>query len=296
MIALVVAGALAAGGLVGLARAARPAPLRLAPARPTRFGALDGVRGGRLALPRWQTVAARLGRPGFAALGLPGRISADLAVLGTTEEVVAAELAVAFVAGPTLVAFSWVAGAVAGAALPAAPAAIAALGSGPLLAAVALGQVRRSAARARSELTALLTGYLSLVALGQAAGMGVEEALVTAAELPETWATERISAALASAALGGDSLWVGLERLGAELGVAALVELAAQMALAGIEGAAVRESLAAKAAGLRTRALSETEARANSTTELLSIPAVVVAVGFMVFVSYPALVRVLGGL
>lgn len=301
MIALVAAGAFAALGLVGLARAGRPAPLPSVPLRPQR-GRLDGPTttnaahgaSGLLGAPR--AAAGRIGRYGFDLFGLGGRLRADIAVLATSEEVVAAELAAAFVAGPALMLAAWAVTAAAGAALPTGVTVAATLAAGPLLAVVALRQVRRSAARARGEMTAILTSYLSLVALGQAAGMGVEEALVSAAELPETWATERISSALASAALGGMSLWAGLERMGVEVGVPALVELAAQMALAGSEGAAVRESLTAKAAGLRTRALAEAEARANSTTELLSIPATVVAVGFMVFVAYPALTRVLGGL
>ena len=77
-------------------------------------------------------------------------------------------------------------------------------------------------------------------------------------------------------------------RLGAAIGVDELDELAASLALAGTEGARIRSSLTAKSASLRRRRMSEAESRANSTTERLFLPSIILMVAFMVFLMYPA--------
>ena len=66
--------------------------------------------------------------------------------------------------------------------------------------------------------------------------------------------------------------------------------------LAGTEGARVRESLAAKAASLRSHELSQAEAEAQSASERMSLPVVLLFLGFLVFVGYPALDRIVTGL
>jgi len=58
--------------------------------------------------------------------------------------------------------------------------------------------------------------------------------------------------ALDGARLARETPWSALGRLGTELGIGELSELAASVSLAGTEGAKVRASLAAKAASLRT--------------------------------------------
>jgi tight adherence protein C len=73
-----------------------------------------------------------------------------------------------------------------------------------------------------------------------------------------------------------------------------LADLADVIALAGDDGAAVADTLAAKAAALRTRQLAESSTAANAASEKLTLPGVVLAFGFLVLVCYPALARVLG--
>jgi hypothetical protein len=87
-----------------------------------------------------------------------------------------------------------------------------------------------------------------------------------------------------------------LERLGNELGVAELGELAASVGLAGAEGAKVRASLGAKAASLRSHQLAEAETTAQTATEKMSLPVVLLFAGFLCFIGYPAIERVLAGL
>ena len=68
------------------------------------------------------------------------------------------------------------------------------------------------------------------------------------------------------------------------------------MALAGTEGARVRASLAAKAASLRTHELAEAETADQAATERMSLPVVLLFAGFLLFLGYPAVEKVLTGL
>jgi tight adherence protein C len=70
--------------------------------------------------------------------------------------------------------------------------------------------------------------------------------------------------------------------------------LAASVSLAGTEGAKVRTSLAAKAGALRTHQI--TDAEGNATAERMSLPVMLLFLGFLAFIAYPALTQVLSGL
>ncbi len=75
-----------------------------------------------------------------------------------------------------------------------------------------------------------------------------------------------------------------------------LGELAASAALAGAEGARVKASVAAKAKGLRARVLADVETAAQSASERMSLPIVLLLVGFVLFLGFPAVTQVLHGL
>jgi hypothetical protein len=66
--------------------------------------------------------------------------------------------------------------------------------------------------------------------------------------------------------------------------------LASLIAMAGEEGAAVRQTVAAKARTIRERITADTELAAGAMTEIMSLPNVVLVMGFLVFLGYPALV------
>ena len=83
--------------------------------------------------------------------------------------------------------------------------------------------------------------------------------------------------------------------LGVDLGVSELEELAAAVGLAGQEGARIRSSLAAKASTARRHELAEAESEANTVTERLFLPGVLLLTGFILFIGYPAVARILGG-
>ncbi len=102
--------------------------------------------------------------------------------------------------------------------------------------------------------------------------------------------------ALTDARLRGEPSWNGLAHLGEAIGVGELQELAASAGLAGDEGARVRVSIAAKARAIRMRGLADAEGAAQSASERMSLPVVLLMTGFIVFLGYPAIAAVLNGL
>lgn len=156
--------------------------------------------------------------------------------------------------------------------------------------------VHRDAERRRATFKHALGAFFNLVGINIAAGKGVEGALETAASAGQGPAFREIRQALYRAKITGATPWSGLDRLGAEIGVAELRELAAAVGLAGDMGARVRGSLAAKAQTLRHRGLAEIEEAANAANERMSIPVVVLVVAFITFIGYPAVYRIMHGL
>ncbi len=156
--------------------------------------------------------------------------------------------------------------------------------------------LRGRAADRRRSFRHALSAFLDIVAVSLAGGRGVDSALRDGANAGQGWAFDALRSALLEAQLLGETPWSGLARLGNELDVPELGELAASAALAGSEGARVRGSLGAKARSLRLRGLTEVEASAHSASELMSVPVVLLMFGFVVFLGYPAIVRVLEGI
>ena len=60
------------------------------------------------------------------------------------------------------------------------------------------------------------------------------------------------------------------------------------MTLAG-DGAQVRDSLSAKASGIRMRDLAELESEAQARSETMVLPVALMFAGFLVLIGYPAL-------
>lgn len=257
----------------------------LRPLRPGSAGPLPAPPAPRLLA----TVGRRLGSALASSKSSTG-LGQDLALLGRSEEAHAATTALAAICGAAAPVIGLGALSLLGAGIP--PVVItvgcpASFLAGALVPSVSL---RRTAARARAALVHSIACWLELVALAQAGGMGIESALEAASTVTDDASFARLRQALERSRHAGRSPWDGLSRLGRELGVAELEELAASVALAGTEGARIRASLTAKSASLRRRQMAQAESRANSTTERLFLPAIVLMVGFMVFLVYPAAV------
>ncbi|WP_435581612.1 type II secretion system F family protein [Amycolatopsis thermoflava] len=244
--------------------------------------------------------ALRVGRPfikPLAALGLPNRkLRNDLAVTGKRIEHHLAEKATLALTGlllPILMQLLLVVADVGlGWEVPAVASLLFALG-GFLLPDIS---VRQEAERRRSTFRHALSAYLNLIRVLLAGGAGVDGALSDAVNIGKGWAFQQLRRALVTAKLTRATPWSTLGQLGTELDVHQLSELAASVSLAGTEGARVRASLAAKAAALRTRELTDAEGEAQAATERMSLPVVMLFGGFLIFIGFPALASVLGGL
>lgn len=248
-------------------------------------------------------VAARLGRPAADLLGhlgagwlVPGRIRQDLAVLDRSAERHLAEKVTLCLVGVLLVtALAGLAG------LDGVHMALVV----PLWGALLLGiggfvvpdlGIHADANRRRRDFRHALSSFLDLVVVALAGGGGVESALSDAVSIGGGWAFSYLRRALDQARLAREAPWTALGRLGGELGVEELSELAASVGLAGSEGAKVRSSLAAKAASLRTHQLAEAETEDQAASERMSLPVVLLFAGFLFFIGFPAVERVLESL
>lgn len=156
--------------------------------------------------------------------------------------------------------------------------------------------LRSRAADRRRAFRYALSAYLDLVNVLLAGGAGVETALAAAAEAGDGWAFDHLRQSIVRARSTRSSPWTTLAELGRFLGVQDLVELAANVELAGEQGARIRTSLMAKAQALRGRHAAEVEAEANAATERMGVPTVVMFIGFLVLLGYPAAVTVMGGI
>jgi tight adherence protein C len=156
--------------------------------------------------------------------------------------------------------------------------------------------LRSEADERRKAFKQALGSFLDLVVISLAGGTGVESALRDAASVGRGWAFAQLRNALEVTALTGETPWAALARLGEEVGVTELVELSATVSLAGTEGARVRDSLAVKAASLRDHALAAAEAEAQSTTEKMALPVVLLFLGFLILIGYPAVDAVVNNL
>lgn len=244
--------------------------------------------------------AAKLGRPFVApllALRLPGaRVVRDLAMLGRPTAAHVAQKATLAIVGLALPLGLHLVLATAGTSWGI---------EFPLTAALVLAtlgfllpdlQVRAEAATRRAGFRHALSAYLDLVCVTLAGGAGVTSALDDSAAIGHGWAFAHLRRALDTARLTRTTPWATLGKLGEQLDITELAELAASISLAGTEGAKVRQSLAAKAAALRTHQITDTEAAAQSATERMSLPVMALFLGFLAFIAYPALTQVLNGL
>jgi tight adherence protein C len=293
-------GAGAGAGVVLIARGAFPprasladslAQLRLPQPAPVVAAEEAGGFAARLGAP----VAHALARAGAGGL-VWARVRRDLTVLGRSPERHLAEKATLAILGLVLAPACATAAALGGLALPLALPAwaglVCALGGFVL---PDLGIHAEAEAR-RRDFRHALSAFLDLVVIALAGGGGVETALADAAGIGEGWAFDQLRRALGQARLARSSPWAALEQLGVELGVVELGELAASVGLAGTEGAKVRSSLAAKAASLRSHQLAEAETAAQAATERMSLPVVLLFAGFLCFIGFPAIERVMAGI
>ncbi|WP_018653542.1 type II secretion system F family protein [Actinomadura flavalba] len=154
--------------------------------------------------------------------------------------------------------------------------------------------LRQEAAARRQDFRHVVGAFLDLVSMNLAGGRGVPEALMTASSVGEGWAMQRLRDALSNARITGQTPWQALGRLGEELGIAELRDLAGALTLVADDGAQVRKSLAARAASMRSRELSELEGKAGERSQSMLVAQLFLCGAFLIFLSYPAMMRVMG--
>ncbi len=163
---------------------------------------------------------------------------------------------------------------------------LAGLGIGYVL---ADSRLRKKANARREEFLRALSAYLGLVNILLAGGSHSDGALQKAARVGSGWAFDELKAAMDWSQVNGLPPSAGFERLAEEIDVPDIEELAATIRLASEQGASPKEALSCKAETLNLLELAGTRMKADATTERMSVPTVIVAIAFVMFIGYPAL-------
>jgi tight adherence protein C len=150
-------------------------------------------------------------------------------------------------------------------------------------------EVKGQADKRRRDFRHAIGAFLDLVAMNLSGGRGVPEALMAAGEIGDGWAFWRIRDALSNARITGQTPWQALGALGDEVQVNELKDLSAALGLVAEDGAKVRESLSARAASLRRRELADLEGQAGEKSQSMLVAQMLLAVGFLIFLIYPAI-------
>jgi len=150
-------------------------------------------------------------------------------------------------------------------------------------------QLLEQAQKHRAAFRGAFVAYLDLVKILLAGGSHSDGALYQAAQAGHGQAFAEIRGSLDWSRVHGRPLSAGLARLGDELGVEEVSEVAATINLAETEGSSPSEPLARKAEAAAAKTLADAQAAANALTERMSMPTVVIAFAFVVFIAYPAL-------
>ncbi len=246
----------------------------------------ESVRARRIGATVWTALESRGWR-------VPAGVRADLAVMGRSVESHLGMSVLAGVAGlfaPTVMLAPAVALLGLSPVVPLWLALIGALGGFALTTA----QLSTQATERRRDFRHVVGAFLDLVAMNLAGGRGVPEALSSASQLSDGWAMVRLRDTIEAARLQGVTPWAALGDLGDEMAVEELRDLAAALALVAEDGAQVRDSLSARAASMRQREMADTESRAAQRSQSMLVAQLLLCVGFLIFLIYPAISEIVG--
>ena len=160
---------------------------------------------------------------------------------------------------------------------------------GVVLVVVDLGQRAEEASR---DLRHQLSAYLDVLTMLLAANQGNEGALRLAAEAGDGRLFVELRRRMLEAATAGRPAVSALGRLGRDLGLVELVEIAASASLATSQGAPVARSLVAKTDSLRSALQAEQEQDARVRTGKITFPLVAMGMVFIIVGLYPALATI----
>lgn len=224
---------------------------------------------------------------------LPGMIRSDLAVLNRSVEQHLGSTLIAGIVGAFAPAVALSPLMFFGVISPVLPLWLAIVGA-VLGMAVGQLQLHSEATDKRRDFRHVVSAFLDLVSMNLAGGRGVPEALSAAAGVSQGWGMLRLRETIENARLQGVTPWAALGRLGDEMKVEELRDLAAALALVAEDGAKVRDSLTARASSMRQRELADSESRAQERSQSMLVAQLLLAAGFLVFLIYPALSGIAG--
>lgn len=294
--ALVGAGVLLAALLLAQPRTSGPVALAQLDARLARGRRQASLTNDR----RHQAESARMRRIGSGiaesletrGVRLPHALTSSLAMVGQSREMFLARTVVGGLLGLVAPVLALAPATALGLVGPVVPLWMMLIGAAVGLL-VPFSQVRSQAEERRRDFRHVVSSFLDLVAMNLAGGRGVPEALQAAAQISDGWAMVRIRDTLEAARLQGSTPWAALGQLGDEVDVDELRDLAAALALVAEDGAKVRDSLTARAASMRKKELAEAEGRAAARSQSMLVAQLLLCVGFLLFLTYPAVARVL---
>lgn len=154
-------------------------------------------------------------------------------------------------------------------------------------------EVRRGATARRRTFRHALGSFLDLVAMSMAGGRGLDESLLTCARTGQGWSFTLLAHTLQQARDIGERPWAALRTLGMRIGVDELRDLAGSVELVAESGSKIRDTLSARASTLRRRQISDAEGTAAEREQSLRLAQLVIGLGFVVFIGYPAVANVL---
>lgn len=155
--------------------------------------------------------------------------------------------------------------------------------------AVIAGQANRR----RDEFRHALSAYVEWVQLEMAGSAAPAEALAAAARAGFGWPFALIRATLFRAVRSGTGQWAALADLGDQIGVKELADLGRLVRSVAADGAQVRSTLTSRAAGMRHAALADQAGEEGKKDQSMQIAQILVGLGFLLFIGYPAVVQIL---
>jgi len=297
MTAALLAGLVCGTGLWLVYAGLRPLPEPLA-AVLARYDnpALFPTATGDEAVLSWHNRLGRVGLDHVPVLArATQRVRADLRVIGRRPEDFVGEMAVyllfGLALGPWFGLVTWLVGAP----FPLVAAGVLSLGVAGFGAAAPWLSLRDRASARRAGFLHALVAYCHVCAMSLAAGRGVDQAMTTAAAAGDGWAFTEIRAALNAGQVRSETPWDALGRLGTDLAIDDLSQLASAIALGGTDGASVRHTVLTKATTIRERLAAAAEQKTQRATTQMGLPAVALAAGFLLFLGYPAVAVLLDG-
>lgn len=182
---------------------------------------------------------------------------------------------------------------VAGGRLPASPlwlvvAGVVGAGAGWTLWRDVIGRI----ARRRRDLGSAAADLVQLVAVGLTTDQSVDEAVRFALSVDRGADFELFRHEIAAAPLRGLTVWEALDRLGHDLDLRELRDLATAVERQGLEGVSITATVTAMATALRERALDRLEREADRANAALAGPTLCFVVTTLVFLAYPLAVRI----